>query len=248
MAESATNNNIENIGSPKENEYPPADHMTNAQSYGYGTMGGMGYGDVTISSSISTVSAYVGNLHPSTTKEDLQNLFQSCGSIRRIAVPVHPTGQIKGCGYVEFEEAEGLQKALELHNTTLNGNTIDVFAKRDTVRDMRGMMRGRGRGYPMMNPYGRGYPMMNPYGRGMMMPYGGYPGYAGAYMGGRGMTQGYPGYAMPPYGRGGAPSQPYGIPYGYPQQGGPMDEMPQEQETGNAEPAQAAPESAHEGY
>ena len=223
MSDSAANNNNENTSSPQENEYPSGENLNNHQQYGNGMMGGMGYGGVTISSSISTVSAYVGNLHPSTTKEDLQNLFEECGSIRRIAVPVHPTGQIKGCGYVEFDEPESLQKALELHNTKLKGHTIDVFAKRDTVRDMRGMMCGRGRGYPMMNPYGRGgYAMMNPYGRGMMMPYGGYPGYAAPYMNGRGMgaPPGYPMYPLPPYGRGGAPARGYGAPYGHEQ---PMD-------------------------
>ena len=78
----------------------------------------------------------------------------------------------------------------------------------------------------MMNPYGRGYGMANPYGRPMMMPYGGYGGYNNAYMGGRGMGQGYPGYAVPSYGREGMPPQGYpGMSYGngYPHPGAMSD-------------------------
>uniref|UniRef100_A0A7S4UIH8 RRM domain-containing protein n=1 Tax=Paramoeba aestuarina TaxID=180227 RepID=A0A7S4UIH8_9EUKA len=222
MSESISPNSIDNTVTPNEHEYP-GEHQMNSHGYGaYGMMDGMGYGNGTISSSISTVSAYVGNLHPSTTKEDLQQLFASCGNIRRVTVPVHPTGQIKGCGYVEFEDNEGLQRALQLHNSTLNGHTIDVYAKRDTVRDMRAMMRGRGRGYPMMNPYAHGYSMPGQYGRGMMMPYGSYPNYGSMYMGGRGMQ--YPqsyGYSMSPYGSG-APYHSYGESYG-PQSTGSQD-------------------------
>ena len=156
---------------------------------------------------ISNVSAYVGNLHPTTTKEDLESHFASCGAIKRVAVPVHPTGQIKGCAYVEFEEPDGLQRAIQLHNTTVKGNTIDVFAKRDTVRDYRGRGRGfgRGRGYGMYGtPYNRGG--MMPYGRGMS-PYGnpGYGGYGNAY-GGYGYNAAY--------GRGGSMGGAYGTAYG----------------------------------
>ncbi|KNH09766.1 poly(A)-binding protein II-like protein [Perkinsela sp. CCAP 1560/4] len=209
MSENISTNSIDKTVAQNDNEYLSGEHQMNNHVYGhYGMMDGMGYGNGTISSSISAVSAYVGNLHPSTTKEDLQNLFASCGNIRRVTVPVHPTGQIKGCGYVEFEDSESLQRALQLHNSTLNGHTIDVYAKRDTVRDMRGMLRSRGRGYPMMNPYAHGYGMPGQYGRGMMMPYGSYPNYGGVYMGGRGMVhpQAYAGY--PPYAAG-APSQAY---------------------------------------
>ena len=156
---------------------------------------------------ISNVSAYVGNLHPTTTKEDLESHFASCGAIKRVAVPVLSTGEIKGCAYVEFEEPDGLQRAIQLHNTTVKSNTIDVFAKRDTVRDYRGRGRGfgRGRGYGMYGTqYNRGG--MMPYGRGMS-PYGnpGYGGYGNAY-GGYGYNAAY--------GRGGSMGGAYGTAYG----------------------------------
>ena len=189
-----------------DNQQPVESHVENQEhpqgDYYQGGMpqdqyahyrGPMGYDDTTISSSISTVSAYVGNLHPSTTREDLQTLFSPCGNIRRVAVPLHPTGQIKGCGYVEFEDSDGLQAALQLHNSTLNGQVIDVYPKRDTVRHP-----GRRGQYAMMG-YGRGYGMMNPYdGRGYM-PYG-YPNYAPPFMG------------YPPRG-GAAPMYPQGMYY-----------------------------------
>eukprot|EP00009_Paramoeba_aestuarina_P011188 CAMPEP_0201534704 /NCGR_PEP_ID=MMETSP0161_2-20130828/57020_1 /ASSEMBLY_ACC=CAM_ASM_000251 /TAXON_ID=180227 /ORGANISM="Neoparamoeba aestuarina, Strain SoJaBio B1-5/56/2" /LENGTH=235 /DNA_ID=CAMNT_0047939483 /DNA_START=80 /DNA_END=787 /DNA_ORIENTATION=- len=175
---------------------------------------------VTISSSVSEVSAYVGNLHPSTTREDLRCLFGSCGNIRRIAVPVHPTGIIKGCGYVEFDEPDALQRALSLHQTTLNGHCIDVYPKRDTVRDTSGMYQA---GYGMMPSYGQMY------GRQMMPNYGAYPGYQGGYMGGRymGSPGGYPGYPASTYPQQGAPQQPYpGMQYGgYPQQQSGMSDI-----------------------
>ena len=196
---SENNQPVEAQGEP--NAYPQGEqyqaNMVQDQSY----YRPMGYDDTTISSSISTVSAYVGNLHPSTTREDLQNLFTPCGNIRRVAVPLHPTGQIKGCGYVEFEDADGLQKALQFHNTTLNGQVIDVYPKRDTVRHP-----GRRGQYAMMGAYGRGYGMMNPYERGMMMPYGTYPGYAPPYMGypRGGAAPMYGGMYYPPNGAGNA--------------------------------------------
>lgn len=104
-------------------------------------------------------SIYVGNVDYSTTQEELQEFFKSCGAIVRVTIPVDKWSESpKGFGYVEFKDAEGVENAFHLNDTQFKGREIKIKKKRTNVPAWqlhRGRGRGRGRGGYYM-PRGRG--------------------------------------------------------------------------------------------
>ncbi|KAL2162421.1 hypothetical protein VTH06DRAFT_7334 [Thermothelomyces fergusii] len=125
-------------------------------------------------------SIFVGNVDYSTSPEELQAHFQSCGSINRVTILLDKfTGQPKGYAYVEFSEPQLVAQALVLNDSVFKGRNIKVEPKRTNIP---GMSRGRGRGG--FRGGGRGF-------------YGGRGGYypRGGYRGGyRGRGRGYAPY------------------------------------------------------
>ncbi|KAL2149145.1 hypothetical protein VTH82DRAFT_8493 [Thermothelomyces myriococcoides] len=123
-------------------------------------------------------SIFVGNVDYSTSPEELQAHFQSCGSINRVTILLDKfTGQPKGYAYVEFSEPQLVAQALVLNDSVFKGRNIKVEPKRTNIP---GMSRGRGRGG--FRGGGRGF-----YGggRGGYFPRGGYRGgYRGRGRGG----------------------------------------------------------------
>ncbi|KAJ8648068.1 hypothetical protein MRB53_001091 [Persea americana] len=105
-------------------------------------------------------SVFVGNVDYSCTPEEVQQHFQSCGTVNRVTILTDKFGQPKGFAYVEFLEQEAVQEALLLNETELHGRQLKVSAKRTNVP---GMKQYRGRGF---NPY-MGYQFRRPY----MPPY-----------------------------------------------------------------------------
>ncbi|KAK4126710.1 RNA-binding domain-containing protein [Parathielavia appendiculata] len=88
-------------------------------------------------------SIFVGNVDYSTSPEELQAHFQSCGSINRVTILLDKfTGQPKGYAYVEFSEPSLVAQALVLNDSVFKGRTIKVEPKRTNIP---GMSRGRGR-------------------------------------------------------------------------------------------------------
>lgn len=69
-------------------------------------------------------TAHVGNLSFEATADDISDLFAGCSVTNVRIVEDKLTKAPKGFGYVEFETVEGLQKALDLSGTTLQGRTI----------------------------------------------------------------------------------------------------------------------------
>jgi RNA recognition motif-containing protein len=64
---------------------------------------------------------YVGNLTFETTENDLQDLFQSCGTVSEVnLITDRMSGRSKGFAFVTMADAEGFQKAMN----TLNGKEI----------------------------------------------------------------------------------------------------------------------------
>ena len=118
---------------------------------------------------IDNRSVFVGNVDYSTSPEELQAHFQSCGSINRVTILLDKfTGQPKGCvlysrppsaspetresadnesrnsyAYVEFGEPNSVAPALVLNDSVFKGRNIKVEPKRTNIP---GMTRGRGRG------------------------------------------------------------------------------------------------------
>ncbi|KAH7446124.1 hypothetical protein KP509_01G040200 [Ceratopteris richardii] len=109
-------------------------------------------------------SVFVGNVDYSCTPEEVQQHFQSCGTVNRVTILTDKFGQPKGYAYVEFLETEAVQNALLLNESELHGRPLKVSAKRTNVP---GMKQFRGRRF---NPYPGGYrpprAYMPPYGYG----------------------------------------------------------------------------------
>ncbi|KAJ9670139.1 hypothetical protein PVL29_026598 [Vitis rotundifolia] len=101
-------------------------------------------------------SVFVGNVDYACTPEEVQQHFQSCGTVNRVTILTDKYGQPKGFAYVEFLEVEAVQEALLLNESELHGRQLKVLAKRTNVP---GMKQFRPRRF---NPY-MGYRFRRPY-------------------------------------------------------------------------------------
>ncbi|MQM11629.1 hypothetical protein Taro_044538 [Colocasia esculenta] len=90
------------------------------------------------------------------TPEEVQQHFQSCGTVNRVTILTDKFGQPKGFAYVEFLETEAVQEALVLNESELHGRQLKVLPKRTNVP---GMKQFRPRRF---NPY-MGYRFRGPY-------------------------------------------------------------------------------------
>ncbi|XP_034898595.1 polyadenylate-binding protein 2-like [Populus alba] len=97
---------------------------------------------------VDSRSIYVGNVDYSCTPEEVQQHFQSCGTVNRVTILTDKFGQPKGFAYVEFVEVDAIQNALLLNESELHGRQLKVSAKRTNVP---GMKQFRGR---RPSPYG----------------------------------------------------------------------------------------------
>ncbi|CAA2973077.1 polyadenylate-binding protein 2-like isoform X2 [Olea europaea var. sylvestris] len=114
---------------------------------------------------VDSRSIFVGNVDYACTPEEVQQHFQSCGTVNRVTILTDKFGQPKGFAYVEFLEQEAIQEAIQLNESELHGRQLKVMAKRTNLP---GMKQYRGRRF---NPY-LGYrrrPYVPPY---FYSPYG----------------------------------------------------------------------------
>ncbi|KAL8539483.1 hypothetical protein ACS0TY_001191 [Phlomoides rotata] len=72
-------------------------------------------------------SIYVGNVDYACTPEEVQQHFQSCGTVNRVTILTDKFGQPKGFAYVEFVEVEAVQNALLLNESELHGRQLKVL-------------------------------------------------------------------------------------------------------------------------
>ncbi|XP_050946563.1 polyadenylate-binding protein 2-like [Cucumis melo] len=63
------------------------------------------------------------------TPKEVQQHFQSCGTVNRVTILTDKFGHPKGFAYVEFVEAEAVQEALLLNETELHGRQLKVQQK-----------------------------------------------------------------------------------------------------------------------
>ncbi|CAL5343798.1 unnamed protein product [Camellia sinensis] len=118
---------------------------------------------------VDSRSIYVGNVDYACTPEEVQQHFQSCGTVNRVTILTDKFGQPKGFAYVEFVEVEAVQNALLLNESELHGRQLKVSAKRTNVP---GMKQYRGRrpnpyfGFPSRRPFVPGPPFYPAYGYG----------------------------------------------------------------------------------
>ncbi|KAJ9110788.1 hypothetical protein QFC20_002829 [Naganishia adeliensis] len=108
-------------------------------------------------------SVYVGNVDYGATPEELQEHFQSCGTINRITILCDKfTGHPKGYAYVEFAESASVNNALVLNESPFRGRQLSVTPKR-TNKPAFMLGRGRGRGRPYRGGYRGGGGGYRPY-------------------------------------------------------------------------------------
>ncbi|KAM0934219.1 putative RNA recognition motif domain, nucleotide-binding alpha-beta plait domain superfamily [Dioscorea sansibarensis] len=96
---------------------------------------------------VDSRSIYVGNVDYGCTPEEVQQHFQSCGTVNRVTILADKFGQPKGFAYVEFVEVDAVQNAILLNESELHGRQLKVSAKRTNIP---GMKQYRGR---RPNPY-----------------------------------------------------------------------------------------------
>jgi RNA recognition motif-containing protein len=72
-------------------------------------------------------SVYVGNVDYSTTPEELQEFFNSCGIVNRITILCDKfTGHPKGYAYVEFKDVDSVANAMLLNDSEFKGRPLKV--------------------------------------------------------------------------------------------------------------------------
>jgi RNA recognition motif-containing protein len=88
---------------------------------------------------------YVGNLPYDTTEADLQTLFEAAGPVSTVTiVRDRATGQPRGFGFVEMNDAEGARRAIaELDRHQLGGRSLTV----NEARPMAARSGGGGGGF-----------------------------------------------------------------------------------------------------
>lgn len=76
---------------------------------------------------------FVGNLAYSTMDHQLKDAFSAFGSVTQASVVIdRMTGQSRGFGFVEFENADDAKRAVsELDGTSLDGRNINVSEARE---------------------------------------------------------------------------------------------------------------------
>lgn len=71
-------------------------------------------------------SIFVLQVDYACTPEEVQQHFQSCGTVNRVTILTDKFGQPKGFAYVEFVEQESVQEALVLNESELHGRQLKV--------------------------------------------------------------------------------------------------------------------------
>ncbi|KAF1878387.1 hypothetical protein Lal_00047055 [Lupinus albus] len=98
-------------------------------------------------------SIYVGNVDYACTPEEVQQHFQSCGTVNRVTILTDKFGQPKGFAYVEFVEVDAIQNAILLNESELHGRQLKVSAKRTNVPGMKQYYGRRPMGFRGRRPF-----------------------------------------------------------------------------------------------
>ena len=74
------------------------------------------------------MTIYIGNLSYDVTQQDLEEVFAEYGTVQKVALPVdRETGRVRGFGFVELEETNQEDKAIEeLNGAEWMGRTLRV--------------------------------------------------------------------------------------------------------------------------
>ncbi|MDK2981204.1 MAG: hypothetical protein PWQ55_1551 [Chloroflexota bacterium] len=94
---------------------------------------------------------YVGNLPFNTTEDELKELFSQAGGVKSVVlIKDKLSGRSKGFGFVEMEDQEGMQNAMETFQSyNFHDRPLKVDAakpREDNRRPFNGNRRGNGGG------------------------------------------------------------------------------------------------------
>ncbi len=92
---------------------------------------------------------FVGNLSFDTTESDLRSLFEACGPVTEIAIPVdRMTNRPRGFGFVTMATAEAAQAAIQtLAGKSVGGRALTINEARPREERSGGGNRGDRRQY-----------------------------------------------------------------------------------------------------
>lgn len=101
---------------------------------------------------------YVSNIPYEFRWQDLKDLFRRVvGTVEFVEMFMDESGKARGCGIVEFKEAESVQKAMEKMNRyELNGREIVVKEDHGEVRDKYGRIGSNAKGGDTGSHHGGG--------------------------------------------------------------------------------------------
>jgi nucleolin len=91
------------------------------------------------------LTVFVGNISFGSSRQNLEDVFQDCGKIKDIRIPLRDDGKPRGFAHIEFEEQSSVDKALKKNGTELDGRNLKVDVAGNN-RSSGGFSRGRGRG------------------------------------------------------------------------------------------------------
>ena len=122
-------------------------------------------------------SVFVNNVEYKATPEELKNHFSDWGEILRITIKCNKvTGKPKGHAYIEFENEESTDKAIELcNNSMFMGRQLKVIKKRLNLPGKKRIAKRAAKTAAYGYPAHRGMRMMAPFPFPMHMPYMPYP-------------------------------------------------------------------------
>lgn len=69
---------------------------------------------------------FVWNIPYDVEEASIRELFGECGAIKGVQIPMGDDGKIKGHAFVQYEETESTDKALELAGRVLGGREVRV--------------------------------------------------------------------------------------------------------------------------
>jgi RNA recognition motif-containing protein len=69
---------------------------------------------------------YISGLPYKMSEEDIRQMFDTCGNIKSINLPINKQGKPTGFGFIVFESAESIPNALALDGQEVEGRFIQV--------------------------------------------------------------------------------------------------------------------------
>jgi RNA recognition motif-containing protein len=83
---------------------------------------------------MSNRTVFLRNLSFDSTEETIREYFKDCGKISSLRIPLHrETGKPRGFAFIEFEDDESVQNALQRSEITINDRVVYVVLSTQTV-------------------------------------------------------------------------------------------------------------------